>query len=63
MNAKQVIELMMQHTIRYAYETEEYSMTELTLEQRDEIGKLILWMENEIGLLKCCGNCEYWNQI
>lgn len=62
MDAKQAVDTLLKNTHSYAHETEEYSMTELTIEQRDEIGKLILWQANEIDLLKCCGNCEYWNR-
>lgn len=28
----------------------------------NELVKMVIWQSNEIDLLKCCGNCEYWNQ-
>ena len=28
----------------------------------DELVKMVICQSNEIDLLKCCGNCEYWNQ-
>lgn len=62
MTVSEAVDLL-KEWIEYVNEKKEvWREVVLTDTEGEVIAKMLLDMENEIALLKCCGNCQHYNE-
>ena len=62
MTVNEAVELL-KDWVEYVNEKKEvWREVVLTDTEGEVIAKMLLDMENEIALLKCCANCKYWQE-